>query len=526
MLSFVGRRDVHAVATEWADKYGGIYRISFPEPSYIISDAALVAPLLGRGENALPKSAKMYEPTLDLTCGHTTVFNEAPESPYWRAVRKAMAPCFSTEAMRRNFPVVLAHAQKVADMWAASHPGLEGGTVIAENWMQRVMLDIIGATGFGVTFNALDDPHAAFPAMMHDAMEEVHARLAVPWRRTIHHALPFLPAARKAARAFSEANKVYDGLIETLKSRGRPADSDLSMGAGLLRVKDPATDGPLPHAQLRANTALFVIAGYDTSAFTLTWALHDIARHPEVQRGIARELQAAGLLHVEGSPAPRSISFNDLTELRYFNTALKESMRLHPAAATGTGREVMGRDITVGDITIPRGSYVWIPLHALHTSHSNFQDPKVYDPSRWEGVEGGTVAEEGANGPADATATDKAAAATAVNGAASAHMTSNGSAPTGAGTYAPGARATRAGNVVELKKSFLPFSDGTRNCIGMAQGLMSTRTILMTLLSRFWLEVHPDVGSTQDVEREQVMALVLANGRPMKLTFRPHTSTY
>jgi hypothetical protein len=48
-----------------------------------------------------------------------------------------------------------------------------------------VMLDVIGRTGFGVAFNALDDPHAAFPAMMHDAMEEVGALFAVRFMNTV-----------------------------------------------------------------------------------------------------------------------------------------------------------------------------------------------------------------------------------------------------------------------------------------------------------------------------------------------------
>jgi hypothetical protein len=45
-----------------------------------------------------------------------------------------------------------------------------------------------------------------------------------------------------------------------------------------------------------------------------------------------------------------------------------------------------------------------------------------------------------------------------------------------------------------------------------------------TLLSRFWFEVHPEMGSAEEVEAESHLVLVLQPGRPMKMTLTPHSA--
>jgi cytochrome P450 len=93
-------------------------------------------------------------------------------------------------------------------------------------------------------------------------------------------------------------------------------------------------------------------------AHTRSWALYDIARHPAIQRRVARELAAAGLLAVPGAgAAARPLAFQDLAALPYLNAVLKESMRLHPAASTGTFREAP-RDMMIGGYFVKKGSKV------------------------------------------------------------------------------------------------------------------------------------------------------------------------
>jgi hypothetical protein len=69
-----------------------------------------------------------------------------------------------------------------------------------------------------------------------------------------------------------------------------------------------------------------------------SWMLYNVARHQDVQAKIKDELAAAGLLHVPDKPAPVPVDWSHLGALPYLNVVIKESLRSHTTAATGTGR--------------------------------------------------------------------------------------------------------------------------------------------------------------------------------------------
>lgn len=75
-----------------------------------------------------------------------------------------------------------------------------------------------------------------------------------------------------------------------------------SIGACLMRVTNPFTGEGLAHKELMANVAPFLIGGFDTSTSSVTWALYNIARSPEVAQRLEQELMDAGLITKDGKP--------------------------------------------------------------------------------------------------------------------------------------------------------------------------------------------------------------------------------
>ena len=74
------------------------------------------------------------------------------------------------------------------------------------------------------------------------------------------------------------------------------------------------------------------MAGYETTAHTLSFTIHSIARNEKVQQNIVLELQKNGNLDETGN-AIRSIEYTDLPALSYLGAVLKESMRTLPVVA-------------------------------------------------------------------------------------------------------------------------------------------------------------------------------------------------
>ncbi|KAF5830317.1 cytochrome P450, partial [Dunaliella salina] len=279
----------------------------------------------------------------------------------------------------------------------------------------------------------------------------------------------------------------FDGMLEEFRSRGPPPEEDKRMWAQVMRARDPSTGLPFPDKVVSAQIAVLLTAGYDTSSWTSVWALYDIARQPDIQRRIARELADAGLLQVQSQPQARQIEWADLS-LPYFNAVIKESMRMHPVAATGSMR-VAPQDMELGGYSIQKGENLWVPIHSVHNSVVNFTEPEKFDPGRWMKAEGDSKC-----------------------------VTAKGSA-----SCPFGKQATYAGHAESAAASLVPFSAGPRSCVGLSFANMTVRVFLLSVLSNFWLELDPCVGTHEEVEAQQTREVVLTSGRPMKVHLNPHT---
>jgi cytochrome P450 len=129
----------------------------------------------------------------------------------------------------------------------------------------------------------------------------------------------------------------------------------------------------MSEAQLVDNLLTFLAAGHETTAKALTWALYLLARAPQWQDRLRREVQGvAGAAPVDAGHLER------LVETR---AVVEETMRLYPPAP------IVARQATsatrLGDTPIPEGSVVMIPIFALHRHRRLWQDPDRFDPERF-----------------------------------------------------------------------------------------------------------------------------------------------
>jgi len=114
-----------------------------------------------------------------------------------------------------------------------------------------------------------------------------------------------------------------------------------------------------------AITLLF--AGQDTSAATLSWTLHLLSLHPDIQDRLADEVR----------------STSDFTKLPLLDAVLKESMRLYPVAPFIVRHLV--QDVTVSKkLTLPKNSFACIWIYSLHRNPNIWKaNPEKFIPERW-----------------------------------------------------------------------------------------------------------------------------------------------
>ena len=90
-----------------------------------------------------------------------------------------------------------------------------------------------------------------------------------------------------------------------------------------------------------------------------------MAGHPEVQRRVADELDALGLLASPANPAPRRPQHADLANMPYLDAVLRESLRLLPVSSTGMQRVTSASVTDLGGYAVPAGTEVLVRARAL-----------------------------------------------------------------------------------------------------------------------------------------------------------------
>ncbi|XP_058148563.1 cytochrome P450 4F2-like isoform X2 [Dasypus novemcinctus] len=144
----------------------------------------------------------------------------------------------------------------------------------------------------------------------------------------------------------------------------------------LLLAKDE--DGKeLSDEDIRAEADTFMFAGHDSTASGLSWALYNLAKHPEYQERCRQEVQE--LLRDRHS---EEIEWDDLAHLPFLTMCIKESLRLHPPVTHIFRRYT--QDVVLPDgLVIPKGVNCLISIFGTHHNPTVWPNPEVYDPFRF-----------------------------------------------------------------------------------------------------------------------------------------------
>jgi cytochrome P450 len=147
---------------------------------------------------------------------------------------------------------------------------------------------------------------------------------------------------------------------------------DAPLVHALIAATDPETGQTISDADISNDLLIFILAGHDTTATALTYALWALGHHPEMQDRVAAEVAAIG---------DRELTPEDVPRLEYTIQVLHEALRLCPPAA-GIGRLAL-RDIAVDGYRIEAGTLMAVGIYALHRDPSLWDRPLVFDPERF-----------------------------------------------------------------------------------------------------------------------------------------------
>lgn len=336
--------------------------------SYLCNDPVLVRRVLNERPDDFPKSNRIREGLAPLLGNSVFVTN----GEVWKRQRRIIDPAFEGGRLRDTFPAMLAAGQ-------AAVARLRPGVAEVEAAMSHAAADVIFRTLFSIPIE-----------------NEIAAAVFAEFRtyqrtQPILNLAAFLPLPRWFPRFHSKQTKasaaVIRGLITRLTERrageiaAGTAPDDLA--TKIMVTADPLTGARFETGEMVDQVAIFFLAGHETSASALAWALYILAAFPDAQAQVAAEADTLG-------DAPE---FGAIAKLRFTRDVFREVLRLYPPVpmmVRENRQTEQMRDRTVA----PGAQIVLSPWH-LHRHERIWPRPDDFDPARWQTDEGRACARDG-----------------------------------------------------------------------------------------------------------------------------------
>ncbi|GAB3235216.1 cytochrome P450 [Mycolicibacterium hippocampi] len=323
----------------------------FP-PLVAVFSADAIRDVLGRND-AFAERCIVHEEVRQMAGDSLFVLPNVP----WRPRKRALQPVFT----RQNVRLFGGHMSRAAEVFVESRP--RGGDVDLDLECRRITMQSLGRSVLGVDLNERADVIAEH---MHVASSYTADRALRPIRAP--RWLP-TPARRRARAAVAAMHQVTSDILQACRA---DPSRDAPLVHALIGATDPETGQPLSDDDICNDLLIFMLAGHDTTATALTYALWALGHHPDVQDRVAAEVAAIG---------DRVLDPADVSQLGYTVQVLNEALRLCPPAA-GVGRLAV-RDITVGGYRVEAGTLLAVGIYALHRDPAIWDDPATFDPDRF-----------------------------------------------------------------------------------------------------------------------------------------------
>jgi cytochrome P450 len=335
-------------------EHGDMVRVDLGTlPVYFVTTHALAQEVLAGKGRSFDKGRLFTRARTLVGNGLMTAPNETH-----RRHRRLMQPMFHHARIAGYADTMAGHARRMAAAWRP------GEVVPVDQECYRYAIETLTDSLFA---SAISPDKAA--QLGRDLPVVVHYTLL---RALMPKALDRLPIRmnREYDAACARMQGLIDDLIANARRSGNDEGSDLL--STLLAARDADTGETLTDVEVRDEVVTILIAGCETSASTMAWLFHELARAPEVEKRLGEEIDTV----VGDGP----VRYEHIPELGYLEQVMDEVLRLHavPMLMRRTVEEV-----EIGGVVLPAETEVGLSLYALHQDPRVYRDPGRFDPDRW-----------------------------------------------------------------------------------------------------------------------------------------------
>jgi cytochrome P450 len=326
--------------------------------SYLINQPELVKTVLKDRPDGFPKSNRIGEGLRPLLGNSVFLTN----GDTWKRQRRIIDPAFEGGRLRETYPAMWAAAEAAA----ARLDGHQGDIVEIEEETSHAAADVIFRTLFSIPIE-------------HEIARDVFDEFRTYQRsQPILNIAAFLPLPKWMPRLFrrdtkASARKIRDLITQLTTARMNAIKNGVApddLATKIMTTADPETGERFETEEMVDQVAIFFLAGHETSASALAWALYLMAQYPEWQEKLSDEAQH--LTHGD---------FGLVSKLRISRDVFRETLRLYPPVPMMVRENTCPEQFRERDVK--QGSQIVISPWHLHRHQRLWDNPDGFDPSRW-----------------------------------------------------------------------------------------------------------------------------------------------
>jgi cytochrome P450 len=430
--------NMHNQLEDWADEYGKVYKLILgPSKLTVITDPSINQEILKERPHKFRRMTKMDEVMREI--GVHGVFNAEGEE--WKAHRRIVNKGLDVKHQQQFYPEMLISIERLYAKWNQLAEKNESFEIQQD--LLRFTVDVTTSLAFGYKMNTLEEKGGVIQDHLEKIFPMIFKRINAP--------IPFWRYYKtKTDKVFDNAlveiNKLVDEfiakgkqrLIEQPELREKPANFLESL---LVAAEDEES---LTDEDVRGNLLTMLMAGEDTTAHTLAWAIYILAQHPEFQEKLFNEAET---VLGNGNWLER---YDEHSSLVYAEAVAYETMRLKPVAPLLMNEPV--EDVEIDGYLFKKGARLLSEFRYAGMEEDNFSNAKEFKPERW--IE---------------------------------HKT--GKCPMGHDT-----------------KAFIPFGSGPRFCPGKNLAMLEIKLVLSMLMKNFKVELVTPKENVKEIMAFTMMA--------------------
>jgi cytochrome P450 len=372
----IDKPHIHQQVEAWARRYGPFFRFRLGrEPLLVVADHVAMGIIFRDRPEGFRRTRRFRDVAAEIGLA-AGVFGAEGEA--WRRQRRMVMAGFDPRHLRAYFPSLVKVSRCLEGRWRKA--AAANASIDLQADLMRFTVDAISGLAFGADVNTLESDDDIIQRHLDKIFPAMFRRLLspLPWHRWWKTA-----ADRQLDRSVAEVNRAIEGFVAAARGRLAAEPERRTAPRNLLEAMIVAADDPgsgITDSEVSGNVMTMLLAGEDTTANTLAWAIWLLHTNPACLQRARDEIDGRAGEPAEWTP-------ERFAALEYVEACANETMRLKPVAPAIVVQAL--RDTTVADIRVPAGTLVFGALRSDPLREEYFENAEHFDPERWLRAEPG-----------------------------------------------------------------------------------------------------------------------------------------